>query len=404
MAEIIQGMFGVSPEIFKQREEEKAQAKALALAQLNPQAMAMYQAQMSGRGLGRAIGNLLGAEDPALARQSAENALFQQVQSSLTEEELTDPLKLNTAIFNAARQANMPEVAQHAYDNIQAAKGLSLTQGKTLAEIDTQKSIAVKNLRDSLPKIQQLTLALQSTTDETMKANLQAQIDKENNIAALSVEQRITELTSTKSAGTLTPKQEEELAWLYEFKKKVAKEGASNIQVSATSMAKEEGKGVGAKLVDIPTALSALDALNGGLSQLDLGINAGMYGNIKQNLTKASLGTIGSEAKVTNTEVYLAYIGNTVIPLMSKLGGSDSNEELNYMKRLVAGDITLEPASMRRIITNAINAINRDIARTKGQESAVLGGKEMPVDRSPEVLRKSTRVWNAKTGTLEVKP
>jgi hypothetical protein len=401
MAEIIQGMFGVSPELFKQREEEKAQAKALALAQLDPQQMAMYQAQMSGRGLGRAIGNLLGAEDPALARQSAENALFQQVQSSLTEEELTDPLKLNTAIFNAARQANMPEVAQHAYENIQAAKGLSLTQGKTLAEIDTQKSLVVKNLREAMPKIQQLTLALANATDDTMKANLQLAINKETELALPSIENRIVTLSDLKANGKITPTQQQELDYLDDFKKKVAKAGASNIEVSATSMRKEEGKGVGAKLVDIPTALSALDALNGGLSQLDLGINAGMYGNIKQTLTKASLGTIGSEAKVTNTEVYLAYIGNTVIPLMSKLGGSDSNEELNYMKRLVAGDVTLEPASMRRIITNAINAINRDIARTKNQESAVLGGKEMPVDRAPDIPRKTTRVWNPKTGDFE---
>lgn len=404
MAEIIQGMFGVSPELFKQREEEKAQAKALALAQLDPQAMAMYQAQMSGRGLGRAIGNLLGAEDPALARQSAENALFQQVQSSLTEEELTDPLKLNTAIFNAARQANMPEVAQHAYDNIQAAKGLSLTQGKTLAEIDTQKSLVVKNLREAMPKIQQLTLALANATDDTMKANLQLAINKETELALPSIENRIVTLSDLKANGKITTTQQQELDYLDDFKKKVAKAGASNIEVSATSMAKEEGKGVGAKLVDIPSALTAIDALNGALAQLDQGVNSGIYGQVKQTLTKASGGLIGSEAKVQNTEVYKSYIGNVVIPMMKMLGGSDSNEELRKMEAIYAGDMVLEAGSMKQIITNAILGINRDIARTKGQESAVLGGKEMPVDRSPEVLRKSTRVWNAKTGKLEVKP
>jgi hypothetical protein len=404
MAEIIQGMFGVSTELFKQREEEKAQAKAIALAQLDPQQMAMYQAQMSGRGLGRAIGSLLGAEDPALARQSAENALFQQVQSSLTEEELTDPLKLNTAIFNAARQANMPEVAQHAYDNIQAAKGLSLTQDKTLAEIETQKSLVVKNLREAMPKIQQLTLALANATDNTMKANLQLAINKETELALPSIENRIVTLSDLKANGKITPTQQQELDYLDDFKKKVAKAGASNIEVSATSMAKEEGKGVGTKLVDIPSALTAIDALNGALAQLDQGVNSGIYGQVKQTLTKASGGLIGSEAKVQNTEVYKSYIGNVVIPMMKMLGGSDSNEELRKMEAIYAGDMVLEAGSMKQIITNAILGINRDIARTKGQESAVLSGKEMPVDRSPDIPRKSTRVWNAKTGQLEVKP
>jgi hypothetical protein len=255
-----------------------------------------------------------------------------------------------------------------------------------------------------MPKIQQLTLALANATDDTMKANLQLAINKETELALPSIENRIVTLSDLKANGKITPTQQQELDYLDDFKKKVAKAGASNIEVSATSMAKEEGKGVGAKLVDIPSALTAIDALNGALAQLDQGVNSGIYGQVKQTLTKASGGLIGSEAKVQNTEVYKSYIGNVVIPMMKMLGGSDSNEELRKMEAIYAGDMVLEAGSMKQIITNAILGINRDIARTKGQESAVLGGKEMPVDRSPDVPRKSTRVWNAKTGKLEVKP
>jgi hypothetical protein len=122
MAEIVQGLFGVSPDIFRKQQDAQFRAQALAEAQLNPEQQNYYQMANMGRQAGRAIGSLFGAEDPALARQSAENALLQQVQSSLSPADLQDPYKLSAAVYQAAMQANLPELANNAYQNMQAGK------------------------------------------------------------------------------------------------------------------------------------------------------------------------------------------------------------------------------------------------------------------------------------------
>lgn len=122
MAEIVQGLFGVSPELFKQQQDKAFLAEQVALAQLDPQQQRFVQMGQAGRTLGRTIGGLLGAEDPMLAKQAAENQLLQAVQSRMSPEDLQDPYKLSAAVYQAAMQANLPELANNAYQNMQAGK------------------------------------------------------------------------------------------------------------------------------------------------------------------------------------------------------------------------------------------------------------------------------------------
>ena len=122
MAEIVPGLFGVSPELFKQQQDMQFRAQALAEAKLDPEQGMIYDAAIRGRNIGRTIGGLLGAEDPVLARQTKENNVLQQVQSSLSTEDMRDPYKLSAAVYEAAMQANLPELASNAFQNMQAGK------------------------------------------------------------------------------------------------------------------------------------------------------------------------------------------------------------------------------------------------------------------------------------------
>jgi hypothetical protein len=137
MAEIVQGLFGVSPELFKQQQDLQFRSQALAEAQLDPRQGMVYDAANRGRQIGRAVGGLLGAEDPMLARQSAENSLLQEVQASLSPEDLSDPYKLSAAVYQAALQANMPELANNAFQNMQKAQIQAVAQAKDLRVKDT---------------------------------------------------------------------------------------------------------------------------------------------------------------------------------------------------------------------------------------------------------------------------
>ena len=56
MAEIVQGLFGVSPDIFRKQQDAQFRAQALAEAQLNPEQGMIYNAAMGGRQFGRALG------------------------------------------------------------------------------------------------------------------------------------------------------------------------------------------------------------------------------------------------------------------------------------------------------------------------------------------------------------
>ena len=150
MAEIVQGLFGVSPELFKQQQDAQFRAQALAEAKLDPEQGMIYDAAIRGRNIGRTIGGLLGAEDPMLAKQAAENKLLQDVQSSMSPEDIQDPYKLSLAVYQAATQANMPELANHAYQNLQVAQNQAIAQSKDVAQIGSFNAQATKALREQL--------------------------------------------------------------------------------------------------------------------------------------------------------------------------------------------------------------------------------------------------------------
>jgi len=161
MAEIVQGLFGVSPELFKQQQDMQFRAQALAEAKLDPEQGMIYDAAIRGRNIGRTIGGLLGAEDPMLARQTKENALLQEVQSSLSPEDMQDPYKLSAAVYQAAMQANMPELANHAYQNMQAGKLANAKVGTEQAQAAKYNAEAA-NKQAELLQEQQASQALQT--------------------------------------------------------------------------------------------------------------------------------------------------------------------------------------------------------------------------------------------------
>jgi hypothetical protein len=190
MAEIVQGLFGVSPDIFRKQQDAQFRAQALAEAQLNPEQQNYYQMANMGRQAGRAIGSLFGAEDPALARQSAENALLQQVQSSLSPADLQDPYKLSAAVYEAAMAANLPELANNAYQNLQVAQNQAIAQnfgqgvtaqqlqnqaigqnfGQGLSAQQLQNSAIAQNLQSGLAGLQTRNDARNANISNAMQA------------------------------------------------------------------------------------------------------------------------------------------------------------------------------------------------------------------------------------------
>jgi hypothetical protein len=87
MAEIVQSLFGVSPEMYQRQQQDRADAQALRFAQLDPFQQANYAIGRGANMLGGAIGGALGGQDPELQRITRAQQIASQI-------DFTDPASI----------------------------------------------------------------------------------------------------------------------------------------------------------------------------------------------------------------------------------------------------------------------------------------------------------------------
>jgi hypothetical protein len=174
-----------------------------------------------------------------------------------------------------------------------------------------------------------------------------------------------------------------------------------NIPVDPAAASRAAGTEVGKALVGIENQFNLKTAVGDAVRLINQGIYAGAYGPEQAAATKFSLGLLGDSRKLQNTEVFLANIGEIVIPRLAQFGGNDSNEELRYLQRVVAGDQRLEPASMKRILLSAEKKIENNIKRLQEQGKGALptGPMDQPPAGAP--APKPTLRWNPQTRKIE---
>jgi hypothetical protein len=83
--DIVQSLFGVTPEAYQQQQDATAEARAIRFAGMNPMQRATYGIYRGAGQLGGALGRALGGEDPELARITAR----QQIAGQLDPNDLT---------------------------------------------------------------------------------------------------------------------------------------------------------------------------------------------------------------------------------------------------------------------------------------------------------------------------
>ena len=91
MAEIVQSLFGVTPQMYQQQQQARIDAQAMRFAQLDPFQQAQFSINRGANMLGGAIGGALGGQDPELQRITAR----QQIASRLNP---NDPASIQQAI------------------------------------------------------------------------------------------------------------------------------------------------------------------------------------------------------------------------------------------------------------------------------------------------------------------
>jgi hypothetical protein len=96
MAEIVQSLFGVSPESYQQAQQQRADAQALQFARLDPFQQANFAIGRGANMLGGVIGGALGGQDPELQRITARQQIANQIN-------INDPASLQNAMSQLVR-------------------------------------------------------------------------------------------------------------------------------------------------------------------------------------------------------------------------------------------------------------------------------------------------------------
>ena len=450
----ILGLF-TTPEQYQQNQLAQFQNRAAQEVQLNPFQQAALGARTAGYQLGQGVGSALGGQDPQLQMI----ARRQQLASQLNPNDPNSYMRVAKiaadagdqqfaiAISDAGRKA-MSEYAlieqrtreRQGADPFQQLVRSGKYTPASLAKYQTSQNVA--DLRESEKEgatpnpIQIATkFALQKGAEGTPEFNtefnsqLTRLTTKETKDDIVVVGNALVSKTTGKpiyqgdkpekysafaqeliDAG-LKPDTEPFQRRMLDFiseKTKGAGKGTGNVTIGGISIdtgeaGKAAAKVIGANVANVESQYSLQTGVGDALKLIDKGIYAGAYGPEKGFVAKFSGGMIGDPKKVQNTEVFMANIGEIVIPRLQQFGGNDSNEELKYLQKVVAGDQRLEPESMKRILISAEKKIANNIRRLQKQAESGKTRTELPLEPMQTIpsAPRVTKRLNPQTGKIE---
>ena len=388
MAEIVQSLFGVTPEMYQQQQQDRAAAQAMQYARLDPFQQANFAIGRGASGLAGALGGALGGQDPELQRITMRQQIAGQINPN-------DPTSIERGIV-ALQQGGDAQGAfmlQSEYRKMQESGALI---GQREAAARASDAAATRERKEAAPKPYVVGNALVSPDGVELYKGPDAQ--KYSGFAKELIDAGLTPGTD--------PFQKRMLEYVVK-KTEGAGKGTGNVSVSVGGItvdtgaaAKEAGKIIGGNVANVEQQFSLQTAFKDAITILGDGIYGGAYGPEKQFLAKFV--GVGDPKKVQNTEVFLANIGEIVIPRLVQFGGNDSNEELKYLQKVVAGDQRLEPEAVKRILVSAEKKVQKNLARLQAQTAAGATGAALPIGPvTPAEAPAPTKRYNPQTRKIE---
>ena len=411
MAEIVNALFGVTPDSYRQAQQDRADAQALQYAKLDPFEKASYGISRGAYNLAGAIGGALGGQDPELQRITMRQQIAGQI-------DYNDDASMQKAIA-ALSQAGDTQGAMQ-------LQQIYLSQAKTRAETSkAQRERQGADPVEQLVRTGKYTPASLATYRQSGDVSQLELMEKPNKpsvvgnalVSAEGVElykgpapEKYSTFAQELIDAGFTPGTEPFQKRMLEYvvkKTEGAGKGTGNVSVSVGGIsvdtgaaAKEAGKIIGGNVANVEQQFALQTAFKDAITILGDGIYGGAYGPEKQFLAKFV--GVGDPKKVQNTEVFLANIGEIVIPRLVQFGGNDSNEELKYLQKVVAGDQRLEPEAVKRILVSAEKKVQKNLARLQAQTAAGATGAPLPIGPvTPAAAPAPTKRYNPQTRKIE---
>lgn len=230
--DIVQSLFGVTPESYQQAQQARMDAQALQYAKLDPFQQANYAIGRGASGLAGAIGGALGGQDPELQRITMRQQIAGQI-------DFSDDESMKRGI--AALAQNDPQGAMQLQQILISQQAKRAAIGKDEAAARASDAAATRDRTKAPPEKVQLAREV---------ALLSGPVD--------SIEYNTAFATSLKEqvAGKVTPEGKTTIQKLQEYAKTLTPGSIELAQVMA--VIKAEGEGKGNKITNVLPGQNAL--------------------------------------------------------------------------------------------------------------------------------------------------
>jgi len=342
MAEVVNSLFGITPESLQAQRDAALQTQALQYAQLDPFQRATASIYAGANKLGGAIGGMLGAQDPELAR-------VQQRQEMLGSLDLTSPESLKQGIQTAMQNRDY-QLVNELTGRYQQRVAADLAARKTESEI-------TKNLREKegADPVQQLIRTGKYTVASV------AEYQKSGQIADLvPIDPSEPTALSETSEGIylINKKTGEKIARIGSAPERGTKNIVNVDAKGEAEFVKELGKLDAKKVAEAgvvrDTAIASLNSLNKLASLPSQDLISGQFAEGRVGATNL-LATLGLASpadvnRLASSQQYQKVAGDVVLQTLGgKLGSGFSNADREFIAGLVP-QLETNPEARRKLI------------------------------------------------------
>jgi hypothetical protein len=363
MAEnIVAGLFGLTPEMYGERQRTSALQEGITLAQLDPASRGAALTYGGAKGLGTAIGGAMGVQDPQLKMISTRNTIAQQIDQ-------TDPesiLKGAQMLSQAGDQQGAMALAQYAR---QAQSDVAQTKQRQAAALASTAQ-AARERQQATPNDIQIANEI-ATLEDALSRVEDLPADPERTRAKNLLNTRLTELRRLTSKGEKA-EAKTEIQKLQEYAATLPAGSPLLAQVQAAIKAKGEGKGTtitnvmpgDKQLADIPAfrasvqrtidpQLKAVTAADNALENIQDSIDTNNFASFRAAQTQFARAISGS-GDLSQKELLAAGADPSL------LGGT-----ADYVARLFTSTPTLDTQEKIKKTLLAIKKVSTNKAKTE---------------------------------------
>jgi hypothetical protein len=343
MAQVMNSLFGMTPESLMAQREAALQTQAQQFAQLDPFQRATAGIYAGANKLGGAIGGMLGAQDPELQKATALQGILQQADTATPE-----------GLATLAQTLNQQGFGQQAMQVMDRAQSMRLAGAKITAE----EALAQQRGREkaAADPVQQLLRTGKYTIPSMAAYQQSGQI---SDLVPVDPNEP-TQITETTEGVVLVNKKTGEVVRRIGAPVERATKTTVNVDAKGeTEFLKELGKLDAKKVADAGATRDNAFATVRSLNQLekldDQGLISGSFATGRVGATNL-LNTLGlaspsDQQRLASSQNYQKVAGDVILGVLGgKLGAGFSNEDRKFIEGLVP-QLETSATARRQLIT-----------------------------------------------------